>query len=127
MNSSASAASRTRWRWLMKLLILKGCIANLISFGLSSTSRISTQFSLRRSASIFEREVESSPLFRLGVGPSSPAVPVHDTLDDGQPDSRARIFIRSMQSLEDSKQLVRVAHVESHAVVLDEVMLLSGP
>ena len=41
----------------------------------------------------------------------------YNSLHDGQADTCALEFLRGMQSLEDAKELVRVAHVEAHAVI----------
>jgi hypothetical protein len=46
---------------------------------------------------------------------------MHNPLHDGQADARAFIVFDAMQSLKNTKQLVRVAHVETNSVVFDKV------
>ena len=48
-------------------------------------------------------------------------MPMDNALDNGQPHSGTLKFFFSMEPLEHAEQLVRVFHIESHAVVLDEI------
>src|SRR5262249_38712501 len=104
---------------LLRLYFLNAWRANSTSFGLSSTSRISTRLSGIRATS--EREVERRAVVHLGLGPHPATVSVHDALHDGQPDAGPLVVLGTMQALEDAEQLVRVPDVESYPVVLHEV------
>src|SRR5437588_12484167 len=57
----------------------------------------------------------------FGFWPDPASVPVHDPLNDGEPNPGSLVVLAPVQSLEDAEQLVRVIHVEARAVVLDEV------
>ncbi len=64
-------------------------------------------------------EKEGRTLADLRLDPDATAVPLHDLLAYGQPDTGARIFILSMQSLEHLEQLVVILRIDADAVVLD--------
>src|SRR5688572_1402178 len=69
----------------------------------------------------FEREKERRTLVRSGGKPDAPAVSGHDTVDDGEADTRALELARAVQALEDLEQLARVLHVEADTVVANGV------
>src|ERR1700730_518455 len=68
-------------------------------------------------------EVQRRPLWRATFRPRAPAVAANDAMYDRQPDAGSRELSLCMHPLEDSKQLVRVLHVESNTVVPDEIHL----
>src|SRR6267143_4174435 len=65
-----------------------------------------------------QSEIEGGALVQLPFCPHPPAVPLHDSLDDRETDSRALEFLRAVQPLEHAEQFVGVAGVEAGAVVL---------
>src|SRR5919109_1807983 len=133
--SSASAPSRTTWMRLATWCWAKACTASSTSSGLSSTSRISTGPSGTAAGSPpsllaptgvasfahSEREGEGRAAVDGRLCPHAPAVAVHDALHDRQPDARPLVVLGAVQPLEDAEELVRVARVEAHPVVADEV------
>ncbi len=62
-----------------------------------------------------------APRSELRLRPDAPAVALDDALHDRQADAGAFIFLRAVQPLEDAEELVGVAHVETGAVVADEI------
>src|SRR6266542_550779 len=132
--SRASAPSRTTCMWFARWLSRNACSVSSMSFGLSSTSRIS--IGPRITGSViggFALEAEQERRARAGLRlrPHPPAVPLHDPLDDGEADPGPLILLGPVHPLEHPEQLVRVAHVESDAVVFDEIhpvpLQLPGP
>src|SRR5438874_12336468 len=106
-----------------------------MSLGLSSTSRISTSRSFIASVSgssgaiighsimdlsVSQGEEERRAPIRRCFCPHTPAVPMHDPVDNGQPHAGAVVVLGAMQPLKHAEQLVGVAHVEAGPVVLDE-------
>src|ERR1700722_19470483 len=65
-------------------------------------------------------EVECRALIDDAFGRTCAAMPMHDALDRCQSYAGALEFFGQMQTLENAKQLVRMAHVETRAVVPDE-------
>src|SRR6266542_465418 len=123
-NSRASAPSRTTCVWFARWLFRNACSVSSMSFGLSSTSRISMGPRITGSligGLTLETEQERRPHVGLGFRPHPPAVPIDDSLDDGKADPGPFVVLRSVHPLEHPEQLVGVAHVEPDAVVLDEV------
>src|SRR3989441_2809900 len=109
--------------WLVMLLRLKACRVSSMSCGLSSTSRISTARSTLAMGSS-QSEVECRAPVDGRLGPDPPSVPVHDALDDAQPQPSPVILLGPVQTLEDPKELASVLHVEPHAVVTHIVHVL---
>src|SRR5579872_5744526 len=105
MNSSASAPSRTTCTLLARLCFLNACSASSSSFGLSSTSRISTPLSVI-GRSLFEGEGKRRAPVGLGFAPHPAAVAADDPLHDGQAHARAVEVGRAVQPLEDAEQFV---------------------
>src|SRR5205823_8618581 len=130
MKSNASAPSRATWTRLARLCCLRLCSANSRSFGLSSTSRISTVCSDMGRLSLQRKEKRGAAV-GLGLGPDAPAVAVDDALHSRQAHSGAVIVLGPVQSLEHPKELVGVAHIEADAVVAHKVdgppVLLAPP
>src|SRR5919206_1152010 len=120
MKSNASAPSRATWTRLARLCCLRLCSANSTSFGLSSTSRISTVWSGMGRLS-FQRKEKRGAAVGLRLGPDAPAMVVDDALHDREAHSRAGIVLGPVQPLEHPKELVGVAHVEAGAVVAHKV------
>src|SRR5688572_22934071 len=65
-------------------------------------------------------EIHGRALADLAVSPDLAAVAPHDAIHRGEPDPGALELFRRVQSLERSEQLVRIAHVETGAVVAHE-------
>src|SRR5919201_3572561 len=120
MKSSASAPSRATWTRLARLCCLRLCSANSTSFGLSSTSRISTVWSGMGRLSC-QRKKNRGAAVGLCLGPDPPAVAVDDALHDRKAHSSAGIVLGPVQPLEHPKEFVGVAHVEAGAVVAHQV------
>src|SRR6266511_3010212 len=132
--SRASAPSRTTCMWFARWLSRNACRVSSMSFVLSSTSRISMGPRIAESViggSALEAEEERRSRAGLGLRPHSPAVPMHDPLDDGEADPGPLVFLGPVHPLKHPEQLVGVAHVEADAVVLDEIhpmaLQLPGP
>src|SRR5687768_16360402 len=53
--------------------------------------------------------------------PDTSAMPVDDALDSGKPNTGARIIGRAMEALESSEQLIGISHIESSAIIADEI------
>src|SRR5919204_3739821 len=120
MKSNASAPSRATWTRLARLCCLRLCSANSTSFGLSSTSRISTVWSGMGRLS-FQRKEKRGAVVGLRIGPDTPAVAVDDALHDREAHSSAGIVLGTVQPLEHPKEFVGVTHVEADAVVAHKV------
>ena len=54
------------------------------------------------------------------LGPDAAAVAVHDALDRGQADARARKLRGFVQALKGPEQLVRIGQVKTRAVIPDK-------
>src|SRR6059058_1370733 len=106
------------------LLFLRARSVSASSFGLSSTSRI-TLLSMSRLLEVGDGEVEGRPLVHSPFGPDSSAVAVDDTLHGGEADARAFELFTAVETLERAEQLAGVRHVESRAVVADEIDCLA--
>src|SRR6266487_4373606 len=115
MKSSASAPSRTTWTLLARLECLKACRVSSTSAGLSSTSKISTEPLFNRCPSS-QCEVEGCSSVHRGLSPDPSSVAVDGARHDGQPHSGSLVFLSLVHSLEHAEELVRVFHVEPHAV-----------
>src|SRR2546421_5170451 len=120
MKSSALAPSGATWTRLARLCCLRLCSASSTSFGLSSTSRISTVWSGMGRLSCQGKEKRGAAV-GLRLGPDTPAVAVDDALRDRQADAGAVIVLGAVQPLEHPKELVGVAHVEADAVVAHKI------
>lgn len=68
-----------------------------------------------------EREVESRSRIDGCFGPDAAAVAMNDALHGREADARAGKFCLAMQTLEWAEQLAGIAHVESGAVITDEI------
>src|SRR5438477_565822 len=106
---------------LVRLCLLKAWSVNSTSFGLSSTSRISTICSVIRAS--IKSKVKCRAFVYFSLGPDAPAVAVDDALHDGQADARAFVILGAVQPLEDAEEFVGILHIETHAVVFDKVDL----
>src|SRR5579863_3761485 len=95
-------------------------MASLMSLALSSTSRISTRFSIITRRSV-QGKIEDCPLARSCLGPDTSAVTVDDSLDDRQAHSRPCIIFGPVQSLKNAEQLAGIFHVEPDPIVFDEI------
>src|SRR5437763_5582778 len=111
MKSNASAPSRATWTRLARLCCLRLCSASSASFGLSSTSRISTVWSGMGRLSLQRKEKRGAAV-GLGLDPDTPAVAVDNALHDRQADAGAVKVLGPVQALEHPKELVGVAHIE---------------
>src|SRR6185436_9933706 len=65
-------------------------------------------------------------LVRLGLGPDPAAMAPCDARGDRQSHASALEALVAMQPLEQVEELVRVPHVETDAVVTDEIGLVGG-
>src|SRR5579859_2531734 len=120
--------------WLARLFSRRASSVNSTSFGLSSTSKISTPFSCIESGItislcvsciemviwIFwwgriavQGEVERCTLINRAFGPHAPAMPTNDPLHEGKADSRTFKIFGAVQTLENAKQFIIVGHVEA--------------
>src|SRR5919201_778183 len=104
---------------LARLCFRNACRVRSTSSGLSSTSKISTPFSI--TGSPLQSKEKGRTVARPGIGPHPPAVAVDDALDDGQAHPRPLVLLGAVEALEDAEELVGVLHVEPDAVVPDEV------
>src|SRR4030067_3062358 len=102
---------------LARLCFFKACRASSTSFGLSSTSRISSGISMFMIRPLRQGEVEGGSPVDLAFHPDASTVAMDDALNDGQPDAGAFVLIRAVQPLEDSEEFVDIGHVETYAVV----------
>ena len=68
-----------------------------------------------------QRKAERRALVQRGVSPDPAAVTVDDPLDNRQPDPGALVLLGAVQPLKHAKQLVAVAHIKAHAVIVDRV------
>src|SRR5438270_7455611 len=76
------------------------------------------QVFINRRAFLFPKcEIEDRPLPRLRLRPDSSHMLLDDAAHGGQADAGALEIGFSMQTLKRGKQLVRVAHIEAHAVI----------
>src|ERR1035437_2938475 len=119
MKSSASAPSRTTLMSLTRWLALSACSASSTSFGLSSTSRISTASG--SCISVLQRQIEGRARVEGAFGPNRSTVALDNSPHQREADARAGEVFGPMQTLEYSEKLVAVAHVEADAVVFPEV------
>jgi hypothetical protein len=71
--------------------------------------------------SVGEGERKRRATAQGSVRPYPSAMPVHDALHDRQAHPGPFIVLGAMQALKDTEQFVGVFHVESRAIVLDEV------
>src|SRR5579884_1729594 len=70
-------------------------------------------------------EIKSRPFFHLYFGPDFSAVSMDDPLNSGQTDSGPLEFAGAMEALKCAEQFIGVGHIESCAVIPDEVKGLS--
>src|SRR3990172_9114828 len=73
---------------------------------------------LRRAA---QGEVEGCAVFWSALGPDAASMPVDDALHRSQPDTGTFEIVRRVEALEGAKELLHVFHLESRAVVADEI------
>src|SRR5262245_39517414 len=66
-----------------------------------------------------ERKVDGRSLARLPLRPNASAVAVNDSLDDRQAKSGSLKLSDGVKPLKDTKQLVRIPHVEADTVVFN--------
>src|SRR5688572_28270589 len=116
--SSASAPSFTQCRRLTRLFRRSARCVISASWGLSSTSRISSCSTIGLPR---QREVKAGALANPPFGPDPPAVAAHDALHDRQPNTGPGELVGAVQALEDAEQLLDVAHIEADAVVAHPV------
>src|ERR1700683_2234559 len=116
MYSNPSAPSRTTRIWLTMFCFLNACKASNSSFGLSSTSRISTPLFTMKVSS-FESEGKCRAVVQHRFAPNSASVAMDDSLHDGQTYPGPLVICGAVQSLKDAEQFADVLHVESGAVV----------
>src|SRR5262245_9293018 len=93
------------------------------SLGLSSTRRIHFLVVIvfpGLVGGVGKVDVTRRALVGDAFGPSASAVPVDDAADIRQADTGAFKFAGAVQALEHPEELVRIAHVEPHAIVADE-------
>src|SRR5690349_19016979 len=93
------------------------------SSGLSSTSRIAELISMLLPR---QSEVERRAAIDLRLGPDAAAVTADDALHGHEADTRTVELLRRVQPLKDAEELRREGHVESGAVVANEVRRLLG-
>src|SRR5687768_15776988 len=88
----------------------------------TSTSRASSAGARPTSSarSFPEGEVEGRALSQARLGPDAPAMALDEAADDREAHTRPFVLVGMVQALEDTEELVGVAHVEAGAVVLDE-------
>src|SRR5258706_910151 len=86
----------------------------------SSSSASSSTSRMNFSAIGFQGKEKHRTLARLGVGPDTPAVPVHDALDCSKTDAFSGIVRLGVQPLEGAEELRGIGHVEAGAVVAHE-------
>lgn len=70
---------------------------------------------------VAERKRETGPLVLSAFSPNAAAMPLDDTVDNGEADARAFEFLRLMEALEDLEKLVCVSLIEPDAIILDVV------
>src|ERR1700681_4656273 len=105
------------------LLCLNARNVSFASSGLSSTSRmVLLIWSIFR---FLHTEQKSCSLAFLCLSPDFPVVPANDPLDDRQANPGAGKIVSVAQALEGAEKVGRVSHLESHAVVRNEMHLLS--
>src|SRR5262245_40794701 len=107
-----------------RLYLLRVWRVNSASFGLSSTRRISTTFSVMRTVSA-ERKVKCRALVEGSLGPHPPAVAVDDALYNRQADARPVVLVSAVQALEHAEEFPNILHIKAHAVVLDKIDALA--
>src|SRR5262249_47430313 len=66
------------------------------------------------------RKIKSCAAAYVAFGPDSASVAMNDTLHRRQSDSGAFKLVRSVQTLEYSKQFVGILHVETNSIILNE-------
>src|SRR5512143_1368011 len=123
MNSSASAPSFTHTSLLARLLFFSARMQSSASVGLSSTSRISTSFTVLSMSSLLygKSKIHRRAFIDLALRPHSTAKAADDAHDDGEPDADAFEFGYGMQTLEHAKQLIGIPHIEAYASVFNKV------
>src|ERR1700676_5187075 len=104
------------------LLCLNARNVSFASSGLSSTSRmVLLIWSIFR---FLHTEEKRCSLAFLRLSPDFPVVPANDPLDARQTNPGAGKIVSVVQALEGAEKVGRVRHVETHAVVSDEIHLL---
>src|SRR5215471_12251517 len=73
----------------------------------------------------WQREEKGRAFTNLSAGPNAAAMTLDNATDDGQSDTGAFEFLLAMHALKHAKQILRVAHVETGAVVPNEICSLS--
>src|SRR5262245_17822725 len=74
-----------------------------------------------------QSEIERGPSFDLAFRPDASAMPSNDSFDGGQTDARAFEFRFLVQPLKRMEEACRVPHIESGAVVAEEIHLSFRP
>src|ERR1700722_2523356 len=77
-------------------------------------------------ASLFEGKREGRALVGFCLGPDPASVTLDDALRDGQADTGPLVLGRAVQSLKNSEELSDMLHVETGAVVFDEINQLGS-
>src|SRR5712691_1110090 len=107
-----------------RLCLLRVWRVNSASFGLSSTRRISTTFSVMSAVSA-ERKGKCRTLVESRLGPHPPAVAVDDPLYNRQADARPVVLVGAVQALKHPEEFSNVLHIKAYAVVLDKIDALA--
>src|SRR5262245_45806169 len=69
-------------------------------------------------------KVKRRALVHCGLGPDAPTVAVDDALHNSEAHACALILLGAVQPLKDAEEPMSIAHVETYAVVFDEVDVL---
>src|SRR6266851_5163362 len=93
------------------------------SSGLSSTSRI-TRSPITLLPALLERKREGRALALGSLRPNPAAMAANNALDGGQTDAASGEILRRVKPLESAEKLVDISHVETGAIIADEVDLV---
>ena len=75
---------------------------------------------LFRISSARQCEIKGSSFVHFGFSPDAAAVALDDALNDGEADAGAFKLLDGVQPLKNTKEIFRVAHIETGAVVANE-------
>ena len=73
-----------------------------------------------------KNKVKYRTFVHRGLGPYPAAVALDDTAHNGEADTGTLEIVSTVESLENSKEFVRVPHVEACAIVLNEIGILAA-
>src|SRR5215510_2923652 len=71
-----------------------------------------------------QSKVKRRALVHDSLGPDASAMTVDDALHNSEAHACALILLGAVQSLKDAEELMSIAHVETYAIVFDEVDVL---